>query len=219
MFRLDDQPLGPEAPSYTVEPGYLGSRCEEGLMKKIKIIDFGEASFAKEPRRKLNTPILLQAPEALFDESIGLPADIWALGCTIFEIFGKTSLFVNTDCYFRPSKHDALFEMVDTLGMLPDRWWKEWEIGHHYYSSDGTRTPHASYLGKPRSLPERVSHMRLNLYGRTGEDNEPMNREDAIGLMKLLMSILEYEPSKRATAEEVVNSEWIQRLLRESGQG
>ncbi|MCJ1250219.1 hypothetical protein MMC30_007445 [Trapelia coarctata] len=218
ISRYGRQPLGPEVPPHSVYPAYLGSPGEEGLTKKIKIIDFGEASFAEKPQKELATMIQLQPPETLFNQSVGLPADIWALGCTMFEIFGKTALFADAD-HFIPSKHDVLLEMVDTLGMLPDRWWKEWDIGHHFFFNDGTRTSHSSYLGEPRSLLDRVSHMRRNCYGAKKEDPEQMSSEDAAGLLKLLISMLEYEPSKRATAEEVVKSEWVQRLLRETGQG
>lgn len=216
VSRLDDQPLGPEVPSYTVGPAYLGSPGE-GLTKKIKIVDFGEASFSGEQRRKLYTPILLQPPELFFSENVGLPADIWALACTIFDTFSYHSLFEATP-YITPSKHDVLTEMVDTLGMLPGRWWKEWEIGHWYFSSDGTQQTdnRLNHSGKQRNLPLRVSQMRRNPYGA---DPEQMSSDDAVGLMQLLMSTLEYEPSKRATAEEVVQSEWIQQLLRESEKG
>ena len=162
--------------------------------------------------------MLLQPLESLFDESVGLPADIWALGCTIFDICGKYSLF-EASPYFRPSKDDVLVEMVDTLGMLPGRWWKKWEAGSRYFNSDGTQNTdnnRTSFRAKPRSLPVRLANMRCNRYGPREEDPEQMSIDDEIGLLKLLMSMLVYEPLKRATAEGVVKSEWVQQLLRDS---
>jgi len=229
VFRLDDQPLGSEVPSYTVERAYLRGSREEDLPRKIKIIDFGEASFSVEQRTELGTPDSFRPPELFFDENITLPADIWAMACIIFEAFGKRPLFEHPPI-FRASKEEVLSEMVDVLGMLPEKWWRKWENRSRYFDSDGTWTPYMSFRGDPRPLPERLLQMRNSRIwrghfiipdtkGAVKQDPEQMNREDAVGLMKLLMSMLEYEPSKRATAEEVVNSEWIQRLLRESGQG
>ena len=120
ISRLDDQPLSQEVPPYTVEPAYFWSSHQATLEKRIKIIDFGEASFSNEERKKLHTPMPFRAPEPFFDEGVGLPSDIWALACTIFDIFGKRSLFEA----FIPDKDSMILEMNSTLGMLPDRWWR-----------------------------------------------------------------------------------------------
>jgi len=217
VSRTDGQPLGPEAPPYAVEPACLRNPGGETGPKQIKIIDFGEASFSKEQRRELNTPILLQPPELFFDENIGLQADIWALACTIFDVFGKRGLFEA----FMPNSDSVLFEMISALGKLPDRWWKKWGNRSQYFFSDGTLKTEDKifFQDEPRPLAQRVEHMRLNLGGRMKKIPEQLNAEDSASLQKLLASMLKYEPSERATAEEVVNSEWIQRLLRESGQG
>ena len=80
ILRLDDQPLDLEVPPYTVESAYF-SPDRKRPMKKIKIIDFGEASFSSEARVKSNTKWRLRPPETM---SIGLPADIWFLACIVF---------------------------------------------------------------------------------------------------------------------------------------
>lgn len=211
VSRLDDKPVGPEVPPYTVEPAYISGPVEEGLTRCIKIIDFGEASFSKEERKKLHTPILLQPPELFFDENIGLSADIWALACTIFDIFGKHSLFQA----FMPDKDIVLLEMVSTLGMLPDRWWKNWENRGQYFSSDGTRKADSmiSYPQEPRPLALRIQQMRLGRGEREESASEQLNAKDIANLQNLLLSMLRYEPSERATAEEVAKFEWAQQAL------
>ena len=83
----------------------------------------------------MHTPMALQAPESFFGEDIRLPADVWALGCTIFDVFGKFPLFET----FRPNKDSILFEMVEILGKLPHRWWQKWDIRSYYCFADGTR--------------------------------------------------------------------------------
>jgi serine/threonine-protein kinase SRPK3 len=133
ISSLDDQPLGPEVPPYTVEPAYFQNPGYETLEKQIKIIEFGEASFSNEERKTLHMPMPLRAPDSFFNERIGLPADIWALVCTIFDIFGERSLFDT----FMPDRDSVLLEMVSTLGLLPNRWWVKWEIRSRYFSSGG----------------------------------------------------------------------------------
>ncbi len=214
VFRRDDQPLGPEVPPYTVEPAYVWSPIEESLTRRIKIIDFGEASFSKEARKELHTPIMLRAPESFFGGVIGLPADIWALACAVFDIFGKHSLFEA----FMPDNDSALFEMISTLGMLPDRWWREWETRFRYFRGDGRlRTEDiVEYYHKPRRLAQRIQQMRLPYGGQQAKTSEQLSATDTTKLQNLLSLMLRYEPSKRITAEEIVKLEWVQQLLQES---
>lgn len=224
VSRHDHQPLGPEVPPYTVEPGYFLSPDKRGLRKQInpdktglkkqiKIMDFGEASFSNEQRVKLYTPISLRAPEAYFSESIGFPADVWAFACTIFDIFGKRPLFES----FMRHKDNILVDMVSTLGMLPDRWWRNWEVRKYYLLDDGSLNPHTMVLGKEiKPLALRIQTMRHSREGQLVEGSGQLNAEDLAGLQSLLASSLRYEPSERLTVEEIVKSEWIQHLLLEN---
>ena len=214
VSRLDGEPLGPEVPPYTVEPAYLWTPGEEGLKKGIKIIDYGEASFSSEERTELHTPSLLQPPESFFKERIGLPADIWAFGCAIFDIFGKRSLFEA----FMPDNDSVLTEMVSTLGLLPQRWWDNWASRSQIFLSDGAPNTSSTTHYPPvlKSLALRIQQMRLGRGEQLDSAHGQLNAEDSVGLQKLLASTLRYEPSERATAKEIVESQWVQQLLRES---
>ena len=118
--RNDGNPLGPEAPSYAVVPGRL-SQLARTHDSEISMLDFGEASFGSELRTQWHASILLQAPEALLGEPVGQPSDIWAFACTVFAIFNNESLFAG----FMPSDGEVLSEIVDTMGRLPDPWWRK----------------------------------------------------------------------------------------------
>lgn len=210
VSRLDHQPLGPEVPPYTVESTYFFSPDETPPSKQIKIMDFGEASFSNEKRVTSRTPILLRSPEALFGESIGLPADIWAFACSVFDIFGERTLFES----FIKNKDTVLLEMISTLGMLPDRWWKNWEARRFYLLDDGTWNPNTMTQDhESKSLALRIQQMRHTRSGELVEGSGQLNAEDLTGLQTLLASLLRYEPSERLTAEEIVKSDWVQRML------
>ena len=115
ISRCDNEPLCPEAPPYAVRPAYFWSLGDENLTKQLKILDFGEASFSQDERKRLNTPMPFRPPESFFGEPLGPPADVWAFGCTVFNIFANCQLFDG----FMPSKVTILVEMVDSLGALP----------------------------------------------------------------------------------------------------
>lgn len=181
---------------------------------EISILDFGEASFASEPRERWRTPILLQAPEALLSEPVGQPADIWAFACTIFGLFDNTLLFES----YMPTADEVLSEIVDTLGPLPPRWWRKWGQRGYYYEEDGTKK--TEDLTEPyqeiRPLGVRLRRMRSS--PPAAKEAEQLCEKDLVGLHELLERCLRYEPAARATAEDILNLGWI-RSLRENTMG
>lgn len=57
--------------------------------------------------------------------------------------------------------------------------------------------------------------MRLTRRGNSLEGSEQLTVNDLAGLKNLLALTLDYEPSERATADEIVKLDWVQQLLRE----
>ena len=207
ITRCDNKPLGPEAPPYAVPPAYFWSIGVENLTKQIKIIDFGEAFFSQDERRKLHTPMPFRAPESFFGELIGPAADIWAFGCTVFDIFANGHLFGG----FKPSKDTILVEMVDSLGILPPQWWEKWESRSLYFSSD--RAPKNGMsthdIGSSKPLALRIQEMRSG-GDRPERAPRPFKPHEMFSLQRLLAATLKYLPSERATADYVSKLEWIQ---------
>lgn len=57
---------------------------------------------------ELDTPPLLLSPEnAFFGTSIGNPADVWTLACTLHEMLGERSI---------PHRDDTIAELKSYLG-------------------------------------------------------------------------------------------------------
>ena len=134
ISRCDRKALGNEVPPYAVLPAIL-TKVVEPATADIAIMDFGEASFVTDTRVKWHTPMILQSLEALFHEPVGQPADVWAFACTIYAIFDNANLF---DAH-AVNKDDVLAEIVDTFGMMPERWWRKWEWRSEFYEEDGTK--------------------------------------------------------------------------------
>ena len=54
-------------------------------------LDYGDTARASSHTQEFIAPLLLNQliQESFFGESIGLPADVWAFGCTVFDIFAN----------------------------------------------------------------------------------------------------------------------------------
>lgn len=185
-------------------PLWIGKGCEDVTDTDLVIADFGEAYLAEElSPPTLNTPILLCPPEVLLKTgTIGKPADIWTLACTIFEILGDSTLFEG----FLPDPDKTMSEIVSALGKPPETLWKAWEGRHEYFHEDGSWVP--SPRGYSRS--SRTLDMRISQMGRAGDDNFTKAEQDA--LFQLLSGMLTYDPQERFTIADVVGSEWMERF-------
>ncbi|PWY88291.1 protein kinase [Aspergillus heteromorphus CBS 117.55] len=203
--RLDKQPNGPQAPNYAFMPAMIFTSAEDVVDARVVIADFGEAFVKTEERKKLNTPILLQPPEAFFNEQVDEAVDVWTLGCTLYKVLGDGPLF---DGFIAVDQAWVLAEMISTLGSLPKRWWDQWEMKTDFLLEDGSwkKETHRPYGLYSRPLTERLSSM--------GRGEDPSTCEFSPGEMNalenLLRAMLTYEPSERIDASTALESEWME---------
>jgi serine/threonine protein kinase len=101
------------------------------LSSQIMIIDFGIAFLQEASSPYIGTPRSYCAPEFLFKIPRSVSSDIWALGCTIFEIRTGSRLFSYAG---KPTRSQILMAMVEVIGTLPAKWWEDWPEGRHWYS-------------------------------------------------------------------------------------
>ncbi|KAK6586174.1 hypothetical protein PZA11_001231 [Diplocarpon coronariae] len=117
-------------PAYTVTAISMKLVDPRWLSDQIMIIDFGIAFMEDKSSVDIGTPKNYCAPEFNFKGPRSISSDIWALGCTIFEI--RTG-----SCLFRyrgvPTRDQMLIATVKIMGKLPETWWDEWEEGRIWY--------------------------------------------------------------------------------------
>jgi serine/threonine protein kinase len=212
--KFYDRPIGPHAPPYLVNSScfYLAAhRLEDPRVK----ISSSHASFrvANEPPQHRHTPdfYLFPPPEAFFSEPVALPADIWALGFSLYDVLGGQPLFRPL---YGSEDDDLLADMISALGPLPRRWWDRWAGRGGFFENDGSW----KRGGKGTRIPENCAPISWPLSRRMwemGRGETPENCEWDVGggemraLEDLLTGMLAFEPSERLTAEEVVNSEYM----------
>ncbi|KAL9012485.1 MAG: hypothetical protein Q9173_002754 [Seirophora scorigena] len=204
VHRLDGGPLGPGVPSHAMFPAILYVKCLKVEDPRIRITDFGESWFGDAvPPKYLKTPMLYRPPEDVFaKELLGFPADIWTLACTVFEIMGERSLFEG----FYPDKADLVAEMISCLGPLPSSWWDAWEEKSEFFVEKGVwRTD----MARARDAKSHPLRWRIENMGR--QEDPDFSPDEAESLAVMLSTMLEYDPAKRASATDVINSDWMTR--------
>lgn len=80
---------------------------------KIKVIDFGGATYDNEKKSSVVNTRQYRAPEVILDLGWSMPSDLWSAGCIIAELHLGELLFATHD----NSEHLALMECV--IGQFP----------------------------------------------------------------------------------------------------
>lgn len=87
-------------PRYLVLNAYLDG-ASKYISDNIAVIDFGESFMSSQPRDFTGIPYGYRSPEGFFDGcgDLGFASDVWALGCTLFEVRQGECPFGNSDLW------------------------------------------------------------------------------------------------------------------------
>ncbi|QVM06377.1 hypothetical protein D8B26_001090 [Coccidioides posadasii str. Silveira] len=212
VVRADGLPLHNGVPSKVVFPVLLGLGSDEIKLadSSILLTDFGEAFDPQRTQRfTAHAPLPLSPPESRFaDEPLSFPSDIWTLGCVIWDLFGSSPPFEA----FPGSQDDITVEHVETFGKLPDQWWSKWETRGNWFDEDGHKNVKESlrqYYGNTgRSWTQRFAEINIS---RKSKKLEAFDTEEKKSFHDMMRSMLVLEPSERASIDDVVRCEWMQR--------
>lgn len=198
--------LPASSPRYLVPPADISRLGNEFLTEEICVIDFGESFKFSSPPEDLGIPENYLPPEILLEcpDTIGPACDLWALGCTLFEIREQLPLF-----YMIYDKDELLSEMVRFFGKLPEDWWAKWEARGEYFDKDGKWLREEDWslevaLSKPIEIFESGEKCK------EGPKKSLQTPEAEQRLMAdLLYRLFKYDPSERISVEEVLRHEWF----------
>lgn len=166
------------------------------------------------PPEDLGITASFRSPELLFDNTIGVGCDLWALACTIYEIRTRSPLFEN----FMDDDDEVIMQMVPLLGKLPEPWWSSWKAREQWYEEDGTPLVNPE-TNKPHMLMDTLEEL---LSGGSISSNDPRGKKNLAGgfvvpieegkiLGNLLMGILKYDPKERLSVEAVLEHSWFKK--------
>ena len=218
-----ESPTEPTAPKYLVHPVDFYKVGSQFVTDHACIVDFGESFEASNPPDDLGIPQAYRSLELVLDKVAGIGSDLWALGCTLFEIRTGRKLFGTYD----DDVDDHLYCMALLLGKFPEPWWTTWEArkdsfedeadpqGRAIMSPPATELPATEgviQIPNPRSIQETLARglWYVDMYPCLEEEIHRDISEDEIKIfVDLLGKILKYNPNNRLTADAAQDHEWF----------
>ncbi|KAK3304743.1 kinase-like domain-containing protein [Chaetomium strumarium] len=223
------------APEYVVIPVDFGDLPSNYLSTRLCIIDFDHAFSAENaPKQLSHIPYHYLAPENIFTLANGPPADVWALGCILFELRDSITLF---DGFFGSSPLSTESRMCEVLGSLPQEWMAlPFEHGYPVheplqpgieYRTVGDWTERHGFtldteVGRIRE-PRRPASVSKTASGREwlclhvpafwdpakreefyARYLKPLGKEDAALFTDLLSKVFNYNPQTRITTRQIL---------------
>jgi dual-specificity kinase/CDC-like kinase len=175
-------------------------QCIVPVRTKVKLIDFGGATYNDEKKSSIINTRQYRAPEVILGWGWSYPSDLWSVGCIIAELYRGELLFATHDNF----EHLALMERA--VGPFPreclDRGTSN-SLTRECFDSRGWHK--ISAVLSPRSI-EHVRKM-------APVDMLVDERDRRSGLGQLLRSLLTIDPKRRATAREALMSPFFSQRI------
>ncbi|QSS54231.1 protein kinase [Histoplasma capsulatum var. duboisii H88] len=162
------------------------------------LCDFGSAVLGDQHHAEFIQPNIYRAPEVILGAPWTYSVDIWNVGCMIWDIYEGGSLFTGRDPEFQKYRSRAhLAEMINLLGPPPASFIAQGGLRDKFFCEGDFRFK--NLLTEHVPLEERETSLK-------GEDERAT-------FLSLMRKMLQWEPSKRSSAKELAEDEWIHKHL------
>ncbi|XP_069570256.1 SRSF protein kinase 3-like [Brachyistius frenatus] len=161
----------------------------------IKIADLGNACWVHKHFTEDIQTCQYRSVEAVIGADYDTPADIWSIACMAFELATGDYLFDPQAGATFSREEDHIAHIIELLGPLPSPFALSGRNSKRYFNRKGTLR-HISKL-KPWSLLDILL------------DKYEWPREEAAQFSSFLLTMLELQPEKRATAAQCLKHPWI----------
>lgn len=111
---------------------------------------------------------------------------------------------------FWPTADRVTAEQVEVLGILPPEWWQKWSKRLEWFNEEGeldlvkaSRGPE----GVCMSWDQRFEYCIQEPRAEAGM--ETVTEKERAAFKEMLQSMLAFRPKERATAQQVLHSEWM----------
>ena len=163
---------------------------------RVKIIDFGNC---EDFDNKIQDEISVRSyrpPENFMNSFFNEKADIWTVGCLLFEFLTGEYLFeIDSDCGQNERDRRYLYEMFKILGKIPKNLCLKCEFSKDLFDNKGR-------ILKKREIDfTSISELLI--------DEANYQEESANELEKVIRQFLDYDVNKRISAKEALQLAWL----------
>eukprot|EP00634_Sargassococcus_sp_CCMP2135_P010816 CAMPEP_0198657120 /NCGR_PEP_ID=MMETSP1467-20131203/11310_1 /TAXON_ID=1462469 /ORGANISM="unid. sp., Strain CCMP2135" /LENGTH=556 /DNA_ID=CAMNT_0044393213 /DNA_START=243 /DNA_END=1910 /DNA_ORIENTATION=- len=174
-----------------------------GLFRRLKLVDLGTAFYInRQTARDIQTREY-RCPEGILGIwPFEAAADIWSVGCLVFELLTGETLFDPQspkpgELYTKDESHIA--QAIELLGELPTDLVRQGAVSEVWFVDDKS-TLRNIVVHPP---PEGVDALAKVL-----EDNFYFQSQDSVAISHFLRHLLQYEPASRLSARHALALAW-----------
>lgn len=170
---------------------------------RVKLIDFGSATFEWEHHSSIVSTRHYRAPEVIMETSWSHPCDVWSIGCIIFELFQGHTLFQTHD------NREHLAMMEKTLGR---------EIPIYLARRSKTKffNPISGRLiWDVTSSEARYTNLHcktLSQYTKQSTISTNNDEKDIVDMYDLIARMLDYDPAFRINLKDALKHSFFDKL-------
>lgn len=175
-------------------PTSTGRTALDENLISVKIADLGNACWVNRHFTDDIQTRQYRSPEVLLGSYWGASADIWSMGCMVFELLSGDYLFDphSGDTYNKDDDHIA--QIIELLGRMSSQVLLTGKWASEYFNRRGE-------LRNIQKLRPRALQYVLNEYHFSSEESQC--------LTSFLLPMLELNPKKRADAGGMSNHPWL----------
>jgi len=163
---------------------------------KIRLIDFGSATFNKEYHSTIVSTRHYRAPEIILLIGWSFPCDVFSLGCILVEFYTGVALFQTHDNL----EHLAMMENV--MGKMPERLAK---AGQRSKQEFFLETPGTVKLNFPTPKTSRQSRKEVRAVKRLQDTIPPIHGDPSSrAFLDLVRQLLALDPAQRITVRQAL---------------
>jgi len=123
---------------------------------RIKLIDFGSATFDNQHHTSIVSTRHYRAPEVILGLGWTYPCDVWSIGCILVELFTGDAMFQTHE------NHEHLKLMEVTLGPIPSHMIKKSSTAQKYFEKDIVIWPGKAKKVFPTACEQSTNSQRLD---------------------------------------------------------
>jgi len=190
------------------------NRYRKSVLKstKIKVIDFGGATYENERKSSIINTRQYRAPEIILqhENTWSTPSDMWSAACIIMELHQGELLFATHDNV----EHLALIEKVcapfNTKFLKQCR---DYELIDEVFDPRDGRVRYSQLSSNHLKHVKSVGNLRDVVYS-SYHSKRGASEQALHDLLNLVESLLKVDPRDRVSANEALNSSFISRQSR-----